>query len=347
MHQAFILGAGLGTRLRPLTDRLPKPLVPLFHQSIAAWTINACAKLGIRRFAINTHHLPEAWDDFATHSEGNDITFFHEPILLETGGGLRNISEWVGDSPLLVHNGDIFSTMPLDALVAAHKASGLPVTLALRSQGIATHIALDATGSRVIDIHEKLGRTAGTHVFSGIYCVNPEFIRQIAPQAAIVASNLNTELFSNTISGVINSILANSVQNFFYKLFGSSVDVNFNYSRVLTDMSGTGNASNSGAGSPNYRENVSLQFIKSLLDDKLIITFGSDFNFSTNTRMVGGSQSFLFLPDVNVEYKITPDGKFRTSFFFRSNFDALSSSGRRDRTGGNVSFRTEFDRLFH
>ena len=170
--------------------------------------------------------------------------------------------------------------------------------------------------------------------------------KSFAPQAAIVASNLNSELFSNTISGVINSILANSVQNFFYKLFGSTVDVNFNYSRVLTDMSGTGNASNSGAGSPNYRENVSLQFIKSLLNDKLIITFGSDFNFSTNSRMVGGSQSFLFLPDVNVEYKITPDGKFRTSFFFRSNFDALSSTGRRDRTGGNVSFRTEFDKLF-
>jgi hypothetical protein len=168
--------------------------------------------------------------------------------------------------------------------------------------------------------------------------------KSFAPQSAIVASNLNTELFSNTISGVINSILANSVQNFFYKLFGSSVDVNFNYSRMLTDISGSGSSAEST--STNYRENVSLQFIKSLMNDKLIITFGSDFNFSTNSRMVSGSQSFLFLPDVNVEYKITPDGKFRTSFFFRSSFDALSTSGRRDRTGGNISYRTEFDRLF-
>jgi hypothetical protein len=85
-----------------------------------------------------------------------------------------------------------------------------------------------------------------------------------------------------------------------------------------------------------------------MLNDKLIITFGSDFNFNTtgsNTISTAG-QSFLFLPDVNVEYKITPDGKFRTSFFYRSNFDVLSSSGKRDRTGGNISFRTEFDRLF-
>jgi hypothetical protein len=167
--------------------------------------------------------------------------------------------------------------------------------------------------------------------------------KSFAPQAAIVASNMNTELFSTTISGVINSILANSVQNFFYKIFGSSVDVNFNYSRMLTDMSGTGTGSSS---STNYRENVSLQFIKSLLNDKLIITFGSDFNFSTSSRIGTGAQSFLFLPDVNVEYKITPDGKFRTSFFYRSSFDALSTSGRRDRTGGNISFRTEFDRIF-
>jgi NDP-sugar pyrophosphorylase family protein len=203
MHQAFILGAGLGTRLRPLTDRLPKPLVPLFHQPIAAWTINACAKLGIRRFAINTHHLPEAWDDFATHSVGNEITFFHEPILLETGGGLRNISEWVGDSPLLVHNGDIFSTMPLDALLAAHKASGLPVTLALRSQGTAAHIALDASGSRVIDIHKKLGRAAGTHVFSGIYCVNPEFIRQIPANEKISVIPFFLELAKQNQLGAI------------------------------------------------------------------------------------------------------------------------------------------------
>ena len=56
--QAFILGAGLGTRLRPLTDALPKPLVPLFHKPLALWAVEACEAAGCRRFAINTHHLP-------------------------------------------------------------------------------------------------------------------------------------------------------------------------------------------------------------------------------------------------------------------------------------------------
>ncbi len=168
--------------------------------------------------------------------------------------------------------------------------------------------------------------------------------KSFAPQNAVVASDLNSELINNTISGVINSILASSISNFFYKILGSSVDVNFNYSRILTDITGTGAAPGS---SNNFRENVSLQFIKSMLDDKLTVTFGSDFNFSTaNSSAVGNSQSFLFLPDVVLEYKITPDGKLRTSFFYRSTFDAMSTSGRRDRTGANISFRTEFDRFF-
>lgn len=169
--------------------------------------------------------------------------------------------------------------------------------------------------------------------------------KSFAPQAAIVANNMNSELLNTTISGVINGILANSVQNFFSRVLGSTVDVNFNYSRTLTNL--TGVTGNSGSDN-NFRENVSLQFIKSLMNDKLVITFGSDFNFATagGNQTATGAQSFLFLPDVNVEYKITPDGKFRTSFFYRSNFDALSTSGKRDRTGGNISYRTEFDRFF-
>jgi len=196
VNQAFILGAGLGTRLRPLTACLPKPLVPLFHRPLVAWALDSCARAGIHRFAINTHHLADKWLDFGAPSvaavpamvggngqpaitriwHGDELTMFHEPILLETGGGLQNIAAWTANQPLLVHNGDIFSTMPLARLIAAHQASGLPVTLALRSIGAAQHIALDASQSRVTDIHHRLGRAAGTHVFSGIYCVNPELL---------------------------------------------------------------------------------------------------------------------------------------------------------------------------
>lgn len=198
--QAFILGAGLGTRLRPLTARLPKPLVPLFHRPLAAWALDACLRAGIRRFAINTHHLPEAWREFGDPPlaglparagfngqaavlrswEGCEVALFPEPVLLETGGGLQNIAAWTGNAPLLVHNGDVFSTLPLERLVAAHAASGLPATLALRSHGHAQHIALDAAQTRVADIRGRLGRAEGSHVFTGIYCVSPGF-RELLP----------------------------------------------------------------------------------------------------------------------------------------------------------------------
>jgi NDP-sugar pyrophosphorylase family protein len=183
VNQAFILGAGLGTRLRPLTDRLPKPLVPLFHRPLAEWTMAACARAGIRRFAVNTHHLPAEWRRFTNRAgiRNLDITMFHEPVLLETGGGLKNIESWIGDEPVLVHNGDIFSTLHLDKLIAAHHASGLPVTLALRSDGAEKRIALDASRTRVTDVRNELGVAKGTHVFSGIYCANPQVLGMIPP----------------------------------------------------------------------------------------------------------------------------------------------------------------------
>ncbi len=173
--QAFILGAGLGKRLRPLTDVLPKPLVPLFHKPLAMWAVEACEAGGCKRFAINTHHLPQKWEGFGM---GRDVSFFHEEVLLETGGGLKNIEAWVEEGSLLIHNGDIFSSMDLRALVDAHEKSGDEVTLALRSDGLAKHIALDHRG-KVADIHRMLGRADGTKVFSGIYCVRREFLRRI------------------------------------------------------------------------------------------------------------------------------------------------------------------------
>lgn len=199
VRNAFILGAGLGTRLRPLTGRLPKPLVPLFHRPLAEWALEACARAGVERFAVNTHHLPETWGDFGEPPseimqaiaggngltacprtwKGRELALFHEPVLLETGGGLKNIEGWLAGEPVLVHNGDIFSSMPLDRLVAAHRASGLPATLALRSGGGDRRVAVDESCTRCVDLRHALGRAAGTHVFSGIYCAEPELLARL------------------------------------------------------------------------------------------------------------------------------------------------------------------------
>lgn len=199
IRKAFLPGAGLGTRLRPLTDALPKPLVPLFHRPLIEWAMETCRAAGITDFAINTHHLPDQWEAAGTpwHITGSGIPganglpsksgiwqglplhLFHEPNLLETGGGVKNVEAWTGGENVLVHNGDIFSSLPLSELIATHENSGDPVTLALRSDGVARHIAIE--GDRAIDIRGKLGRAEGTHVFSGIYCFSPELLERIPP----------------------------------------------------------------------------------------------------------------------------------------------------------------------
>ncbi len=195
IRKAFLPGAGLGTRLRPLTDLLPKPLVPLFHKPLVEWAMESCLAAGITDFAINTHHLPEKWSYAESEapglSAGNGLSpetgrwngasvhLFHEPVLLETGGGVKNIEAWAGGESVLVHNGDIYSSLPLGRLIAAHEASPCPVTLALRSSGEATHIALE--GDRVKDIRGMLGLAEGTHVFTGIYCFDPELFGLLPP----------------------------------------------------------------------------------------------------------------------------------------------------------------------
>lgn len=195
IRKAFILGAGLGTRLRPLTEHLPKPLVPLFHKPLAEWAMEACVRAGVGEFAINTHHLPDAWrlenGRWSMNPQpgtpggngllarratwcGHPVEFFHEPELLETGGGIRNLAAWIGGEPVLVHNGDIFSSMPLQRLVEAHAKSGNVATLAVRSSGPSLHLAIQ--DGLVIDIRHQLGRAEGTHLFTGIYVFSPELL---------------------------------------------------------------------------------------------------------------------------------------------------------------------------
>ncbi|OJY82510.1 MAG: hypothetical protein BGP14_17940 [Sphingobacteriales bacterium 44-15] len=170
--------------------------------------------------------------------------------------------------------------------------------------------------------------------------------RSFAPIGQYNVQQTDATTFAfNTISEYISGYLTSSLKTLLYGIFKDpSLSVTFNYTRASIDPTGTG------AGLGNTvnltRDNVSLQFIKSLLNDKLVITFGSDFNFvSSGSQAALNAQStnFLFLPDVTAEYKITPDGKFRVSCFYRSNFDALSTTGKRNRAGGSISFRTEFD----
>lgn len=180
-----MLGAGLGERLRPLTEQLPKPLIPVFHKPLITYAFDHLLAAGVRELVVNTHHLPGAYAQTFPDNQhrGTPVRFRHEePVRLETAGGIANVRDLLGGDPFIVYNGDILTDLPLEKLMRAHEQSGNVVTLALRSHGPALHIAWDETTGRITDIRNKLGTGhEGTHLFTGIYACSPELHQWLTP----------------------------------------------------------------------------------------------------------------------------------------------------------------------
>ncbi|MDQ6807873.1 MAG: sugar phosphate nucleotidyltransferase [Verrucomicrobiota bacterium] len=176
--QAFVLGAGLGTRLRPLTEQLPKPLVPIFQKPLITFALDHLIELGVKDFVVNTHRLPGEFQEIFSHGEyrARSMRLIHEPVLLETGGGIKNAEGALRAEPFIVYSGDILTDVDLRPLLEEHVREGNDVTLALRDTGLATGVALE--NRRVIDIGGKLGHR-GQHDFANISIWNPEIFGRI------------------------------------------------------------------------------------------------------------------------------------------------------------------------
>jgi mannose-1-phosphate guanylyltransferase len=183
LKTAFVLGAGLGTRLRPLTNRRPKPLIPVAGRPLITHAFDHLLTLGVERFVVNTHWCAERYAQFFPDAQwcGCPITFVHEsPEVLETAGGIWNARNALGDGPFAVYNGDILSDFPLAEAWERHVASGDAVTLVLRSQGENRNVTFDAASNRVIDLRGALRpELPPEHLFTGVYFVQPEFITRI------------------------------------------------------------------------------------------------------------------------------------------------------------------------
>ncbi len=189
IRTAFVLGAGLGTRLKSLTACRPKPLIPVMNRPLIEYAFDRLIGAGIERLVVNTHWRVERYAEFFPEAKygGTPVLFRHEtPEILETAGGIWNARDLLGDEPFIVFNGDILTTLPLESAIAAHVASGNEVTMVLRSAGGPLQVAFDAASGRVTDIGGRVDATAGPRfLFSGIYIVNPEFIRRIPPAEKI------------------------------------------------------------------------------------------------------------------------------------------------------------------
>jgi NDP-sugar pyrophosphorylase family protein len=179
IEQAFVLGAGLGTRLRPLTDDVPKPLMPIFQKPLITFALDHLIALGIERFVINTHHLAEQFEAIfpAGFYRGHPIQLVHEPDLLETGGGIKNAEPFLTAHPFIVYSGDILTDIDVRELAEEHVRRGNDVTLALRKTNFAAGVVFE--NGRVRDITR--GGTGGSdnYDYANVSVWNPDIFARI------------------------------------------------------------------------------------------------------------------------------------------------------------------------
>jgi len=171
----MILAAGLGTRMRPLSDLRPKPILPVRGLPLIAYPLAWLAHHGVREVVLNLHHMPAATRAAAEASApaGLALTFSDEPDLLGTGGGIRRAAAFLRESdPSLVLAGDMICDLDLGALVATHRARGDAATLVLREDPRAERfgtIGVDREGAiRRIAQRFDLGGESGAGVYVSV-----------------------------------------------------------------------------------------------------------------------------------------------------------------------------------
>jgi mannose-1-phosphate guanylyltransferase len=187
--KAIILAAGAGTRLRPLTDNCPKPMLPIAGRPLLARTLDWLRANHVLEVALNLHHLPDvvrtglgdgaAW--------GMSLRYSYEPTLLGTSGAMLAIAEcypgWFDQTFLLLY-GDMLLDIGLADLVAFHQSSGAELTLALKytatpqTQGM---VEVDSTGRLLRFVEKPRAWAGGDLANAGVYVCEPAILSAIPP----------------------------------------------------------------------------------------------------------------------------------------------------------------------
>jgi mannose-1-phosphate guanylyltransferase len=179
ISQAFVLAAGLGTRLRPLTDEMPKPLIPIFQKPLITFALDHLIGAGVTRSVINTHRLPQLFEDFFSGNSyaGHSITLAHEPDLLETGGGIKNVESFLGSEPFIVYSGDILTDADLHPLIENHFRAKNDVTFGLRrNTGLGAGVVM--RNNRIVAITNE-SNPADNFDYANVSVWNPEIFLRI------------------------------------------------------------------------------------------------------------------------------------------------------------------------
>lgn len=183
--KAVIIAGGLGTRLRPLTYNLPKPVVPLVNIPMVMHQISLLVRHGIRDIILNLHYLPESIKMILSKERelGVNIEFSIEETPLGTCGAVKNAEQFFNDEPLLVFNGDTLSDINLTELIAFHKKNKAKATLTLVKVPDPTAyglVVVDDKG-RIIEFVEKPTYQKGgiNTINAGCYVIDPSVWKKV------------------------------------------------------------------------------------------------------------------------------------------------------------------------
>jgi NDP-sugar pyrophosphorylase family protein len=196
--RAMVLAAGLGTRLRPLTDNRPKALVEINDRTLLEITLARLRSFGVNEVIINVHHFPEMIVEcLKSHDNfGMNIEISREQELLDTGGGLKKAAHFFLDlddgEPFVLHNVDVMSTIDVRRMIEVHNQRHALATLAVQDRETSRYLLFDEKG-------QLCGRRAGKEgnqelvrpsakpqvfAFSGIHVISPRLLKKMTEDGA-------------------------------------------------------------------------------------------------------------------------------------------------------------------
>ena len=228
--KAMILAAGLGTRLRPLTNDRPKALVEVAGRTLLEITLARLRTFGVSEVIVNAHHFADlvitylkAHDNF-----GMRIEVSREDVLLDTGGGLKKAGWFFleassRDEPFLLHNVDVISTIDLERMVQSHKQNKALATLAVQQRETSRYLLFDeqlrlcgrrAGRDQVPEIVRPSARTQAL-AFSGIHVISPRLLTEMTEEGvfSIITSYLR-------LAGRGESIAAFGADEYYWRDLG-------------------------------------------------------------------------------------------------------------------------------
>ena len=195
--KAMILAAGLGTRLRPLTDDRPKALVEVAGRTLLEITLSRLREVGVRQVIVNVHHFADMVVEYlkTNNNFGMRIEVSREDVLLDTGGGLKKAAWFFKDSsgkdePFILHNVDVISTIDLERMVQFHQEREALATLAVQGRETSRYLLFDeqlrlcgrlSGGDQQAEfVHSSQQLQVQALAFSGIHIISPRIFPMIS-----------------------------------------------------------------------------------------------------------------------------------------------------------------------